>query len=215
MSHRPAAALAVACALLLPACSEEPAVVEATAPATATPVDPAPTTAPADDSAPGADPAPATSDPDDDAAAGVGDPAAATVDPALVEGGAEGQAAADRAKAFLLALVSADADACEMLLSFSDPELPMTAVTADLELCRAQLPATMESTVQAQGLGEEGVEILEAMQIRGAEVQEDTAVIDRDNYSPLFADAMGDATITLRKVDGRWYVDLDAYLRTP
>lgn len=132
-----------------------------------------------------------------------------------VEGGAEGQAAADRAKEFLLALVAADEGACDLLVSFSDPELPMTAVGSDLELCRTQLPVTMAATVEAQGLDEDGVAALEEMEITGADVQGDTAVVDRDNYSPLFADAMGDSTITLRSIDGRWYVDPDAYLQAP
>lgn len=133
-----------------------------------------------------------------------------------VMGGEEGQAAADRAKEFLMALVAADPEACELLLSFSDPEQPMTAIESDLELCQTQLPATMEATVEAQGLGEDGIAVLEAMTITGADVSEDgrTAVVGRDNYSPLFAEAMGDSTITLKNIDDEWYVDLDAYLVT-
>lgn len=155
------------------------------------------TTAPVD-AAPATDEAPATQAPGDDA----------------VMGGAEGQAAAARAKAFLMALVTADPAACDLLLSFSDPERPMATVPSDLELCQAQLPATMEATVEAQGLGEDGVAVLESMQIQGADVQGDTAVVGRDNYSPLFAEAMGDSTITLKRIDDEWYVDLDAYLAT-
>lgn len=198
--------LLAAPALLLAGCSgEEPAVVEATNPVT-TADDAAPTSAAPDDTG-----APADAD---DATSAPSDSAAGTADPDEVEGGADGQAAADRAKEFLIALVTADADACGMLLSFSDPDQPMTAVASDLELCETQLPATMEATVEAQGLGEEGVAILEAMQITGANVQGDLAVVDQDNYSPLFAEAMGDSTITLKKIDGQWYVDIDAYLET-
>lgn len=202
--------LLAAPALLLAGCSgEEPAVVEATSPVTA-PDGAATTTGPSDEAA--ATDAPADGD---SATSAPGDEAAGTAGPDEVEGGAEGQAAADRAKEFLLALVTADADACGMLLSFSDPDQPMTAIESDLELCETQLPATMKATVEAQGLGEEGVGILEAMQITGADVQDDIAVVDKDNYSPLFADAMGDSTITLKKIDGEWYVDIDAYLETP
>lgn len=199
--------LIAAPALLLAACSgEEPADIEATAPA---PDDTRRTTGnPADG---GATAAAA----EDDASTTPADGASGTADPDEVEGGAEGQAAADRAKEFLVALVKADASACGMLLAFSDPDQPMTAVESDLELCETQLPATMKATVQAQGLGQEGVEILEAMQITGADVQGDIAVVDQDNYSPLFADSMGDSTITLKNVDGQWYVDIDAYLQTP
>lgn len=197
-------------ALLLAACDSDADPDDPTAGNTATEVvapttqapppadsDDATTTAPLD-GAPATDEAPATQAPGDDE----------------VIGDEEGQAAAARAKAFLMALVTADPAACDLLLSFSDPERPMTAVPSDLELCQTQLPATMEATVEAQGLGEDGVAVLESMQIQGADVDEDTAVVGRDNYSPLFAEAMGDSTITLKRIDGEWYVDLDAYLAT-
>lgn len=135
-------------------------------------------------------------------------------DPADVMSGAEGQAAADRAEQFLHALVAADPEACSMVLSLSDPERPMTDVPSDLEMCRTQLPATMAATVEAQGLGEEGVAVLEEMEIRGADVQGDTAVTGPDNYSAQLEEAMGEATITLRRIDDAWYVDLDAFLAT-
>lgn len=202
-------------ALLLTACDGGGEVVEATDPAT-TPDAQVATTAPGDDTASATSQTPA-----DDASATTAptttpaDGAAGTASPEDVEGGADGQAAADRAKAFLIALVSADEEACDMLLSFTDLERPMTDVPSDLELCQTQLPATMQATVEAQGLDEEGVAILETMRITGADVQGDTAVVDKDNYSPLFADAMGDSTITLKKIDGEWYVDIDAYLESP
>lgn len=203
-------ALLAAPVLLLTACDGgDGEVVEATSPA-ATPDAQVATTGPDDDAATATSPA-------DDAGATTApaDDAAGTAAPGDVEGGADGQAAADRAKAFLIALVSADEEACDMLLSFTDLERPMTDVPSDLELCQTQLPATMQATVEAQGLDEEGVAILETMRITGADVQGDTAVVDKDNYSPLFADAMGDSTITLKKIDGEWYVDIDAYLETP
>ncbi|WP_151525685.1 hypothetical protein [Serinicoccus kebangsaanensis] len=154
----------------------------------------------------------------DDAAGETGAPpddAAITTGGSGVEGGEEGQAAADRAKEFLLALVDADPAACGHILSFSDTTLPMREVPEDLELCEEQLPETMASAVQAQGLGEEGRDILDAMQIRGADVEGDTAVIDQDNYSELFAESMGDSTITLVRIDGEWFVDVDRFLAEP
>lgn len=210
--------LIAAPALLLGACSgEEAKVTEASTPVTTPgalrPTDDATVTTQGDD-APSSAPAPATSAPATSTPTTDDDQASASAHPD-VEGGAEGQAAADRAKAFLLSLVKADPAACDLLLSFTDPEQPMTAVESDLELCRTQLPETMRSTVEAQGLGEEGVAILEAMQITGAQVDGDVAVIDQDNYSELFAEAMGDSTITLRRLGGEWYVDIDAYLETP
>lgn len=197
-------ALAASAALVLAACdggetADDAATDDAVAPTTQAPApdDQDVTTAPADDDAV-TDEAPATQTPDDDG----------------VMGGEEGQAAADRAKEFLMALVTADPEACNLLLSFSDPDRPMSAIPSDLELCEVQLPATMEATVEAQGLGEDGIAVLDSMQIRGADVDGDTAVVGRDNYSPLFAEAMGDSTITLKRIDGEWYVDLDAYLAT-
>lgn len=197
-------AWAAASALLLTACdgdtADDGATEDAVSPTTLAPVpDDEGATAPVD----------ADTDTTTDAA-----PATQTPGEGEVMGGEEGQAAADRAKEFLMALVTADAGACELLLSFSDPEQPMTAIPSDLELCQTQLPATMEATVEAQGLGEDGIAVLESMQIRGAAVDGDTAVVGRDNYSPLFAEAMGDSTITLQRIDGEWYVDLDAYLAT-
>lgn len=128
------------------------------------------------------------------------------------EGGAQGQAAADRAKEFLLALVDADPAACGLILSFSDTTRPMREVESDLELCEIQLPETMAATVAAQGMTEEERAILEAMQITGADVREGdpaTAVVDADNYSDLFADSMSGATMILVRLDGEWFVDLD------
>lgn len=165
----------------------------------------------------------ADSEADSGAATAEADTTTATADDAAsttqagdeVEGGAEGQAAADRAKEFLLALVDADPAACDLMLSFSDADRPMAEVSDDLELCRTQLPDTMAGAVEAQGLGEEGRSILEAMQITGADVQADTAVIDQDNYSALFAESMGEASITLVKIDDQWFIDVDRFLQTP
>lgn len=151
----------------------------------------------------------------DDAAASTapGDAAGATsAAPEDVEGGEQGQAAADRAKEFLVAIVGADPAACAMMLSFSDTSRPMADLPEDLELCEEQLPEIMEPAIEAQGLGEEGQEIMQAMRITGAEVDGDLAVIDRDNYSSIFSDMMGESTITLQQVDGEWYVDVDRFL---
>ncbi|WP_181009804.1 hypothetical protein [Ornithinimicrobium sufpigmenti] len=221
--RRTLTAVVASAALLLAACNGdaaddaatgEAATDEAVAPAATQTGGPAPDDSPdnAPDDTPDNDDA--TTAPVDDAA--VTDDAEATQAPGgdSVMGGEDGQAAAARAKEFLMALVTADPEACELLLSFSDPERPMVAVPSDLELCRTQLPATMEATVEAQGLGEDGIAVLESMQIRGADVEGDTAVVGRDNYSPLFAEAMGDSTITLKRIDDEWYVDLDAYLAT-
>ena len=206
--RRTLTAAVASAALLLAACDGD-ATEDATTGDPATGVVAPTTEAPRD-----SDDATTTTAPVDDAA--VTDEAPATQAPVddEVMGGEEGQAAADRAKQFLMALVTADPEACELLLSFSDPDRPMTDIPSDLELCQTQLPATMEATVEAQGLGDDGIAVLESMQVRGADVDGDTAVVGRDNYSPLFAEAMGDSTITLRRIDGEWYVDLDAYLAT-
>lgn len=217
--RRPLTALLAAPLLLLGACSGDADVVEVSAP-----TETAAGEAEADDDgatetaapAPGDDTTATTAPPA--AGATEGDTAAGTADAAddgEVEGGAEGQAAADRAKEFLLALVDADPAACDLMLSFTDTTRPMRDVDEDLELCRQQLPDTMAGAVEAQGLGEEGRSILEAMQITGADVDGDTAVIDQDNYSELFAESMGGSSITLVKVDDEWFVDVDRFLQAP
>ncbi|WP_298748998.1 hypothetical protein [uncultured Serinicoccus sp.] len=200
--RRPLMALLAAPALFLAACDGGAEVVETTG----------------GTSAEGTDDAALTS------GAGASDETAATDDAAVtsaapdgVEGGEEGQAAADRAKEFLLALVDADPAACGLMLSFTDTSRPMSEVPEDLELCEEQLPETMSAAVEAQGLGEEGRDILGAMQLRGAEIgaEGDTAVIDEDNYSELFAESMGDSTITLVRIDGEWFIDVERFLQTP
>ena len=202
--RRPLMALLAAPALLLAACNGGAEVVEATG-------DESTTDAAGDDAA-----LTSAADPTDEAAAG-DDAAVTSAAPDGVEGGEEGQAAADRAKEFLLALVDADPAACGFMLSFTDTSRPMEQVPEDLALCEEQLPETMSAAVEAQGLGEEGRDILGAMQITGAEVgaEGETAVIDEDNYSELFAESMGDSTITLVKIDGTWFVDVERFLETP
>ncbi|WP_130012734.1 hypothetical protein [Serinicoccus sediminis] len=203
--RRPLMALLAAPALLLAACDGGAEVVETSEDASTT-------------DAAGDDDAAITSAPDPTEEAAAGDDAAVTsAAPDGVEGGEEGQAAADRAKEFLLALVDADPAACGFMLSFTDTSRPMEQVPEDLALCEEQLPETMSAAVEAQGLGEEGRDILGAMQITGAEVgaEGETAVIDEDNYSELFAESMGDSTITLVKIDGTWFVDVERFLETP
>ncbi|WP_122261222.1 hypothetical protein [Ornithinimicrobium cerasi] len=204
-----AATLAVP-VLLLTACDDGGEVVEApTATATSDADAATGTTEPA---APPADTA-ATSDSastTETAAPPADDAAVTSTAPGDVEGGADGQAAADVAKEFFVASVLAEPEACDLLISFTDPETPMVEVETDLEQCRQILPAAMSADVEAQGLdSEEQIAILEAMQISGAEVDGDTATVDKDNLSELFQDALGEEVITLTRIDGTWYVDLD------
>lgn len=207
-------ALLAAPAVLLGACSgDDPDTVDVTEPVGTV-------SAPGPEA--GDDAGSATTEPpsgaDDGAAttqAGADDESATTDPGGDVEGGPDGQAAADRAKEFLLALVDADPAACDLMLSFSDTGRPMVDVADDLELCRTELPDTMAGAVDAQGLGEEGRSILEAMRITGADVSGDTAVIDQDNYSELFAESMGESSITLVKIDDEWFVDVDRFLQNP
>ncbi|GAA5166839.1 hypothetical protein [Ornithinimicrobium tianjinense] len=164
----------------------------------------------------------ATQTADDTAATGgpTGDATASTAAPSdgeggEAEGGEEGQAAADVAQAFFVAYIQADPDACDLLLSFSDPSVPMADAEDDLEVCREVLPAAVSGEVDAQQVdAQEQAEILEATQIRGAAVDGDSAVVDRDNLSELLQDVLGDEVIALRKVDGTWYVDLDRSFQT-
>ncbi|MFX0538417.1 hypothetical protein ACQBAT_02465 [Ornithinimicrobium sp. Y1847] len=203
-------------ALFLGACdtggdSTEPTpTTEADSPTETTPVEDGTETGTADD-AETTDDAAADSTQDSAAETEVDD--AATTDTAAstadVPGGEEGQAAADVARAFFMATIEADEAACDYLISFSDVDRPMKDVDSDMELCQEVLPAAMEAQAEAQELGAEERAVLEAMRINGAQVEGDTAIVDRTNLSELFREALGDEVITLRKIEGDWYVDLD------
>lgn len=188
-------------ALILAGCSGDDTGPDASDVPTAA-EEPVVTAPPADSGQPTSAPAEA------DAATATADPAASTALPeGEVEGGEEGQAAADVAKAFYVAMIDADAKVCDHLLSFSDAEKPMKDHESDYETCQELLPEVL-----GEDLPEDSAElaaIVEAMQIRGADVDGDTAVIDSDNYSELFARTIGQDPITLRKIDGEWYIDLD------
>lgn len=156
---------------------------------------------------------------DDDGADGEATTATATPgdagDAADAEGGADGQAAADVAAAFLVAMVNAEPEACDYLLSFTDLERPMTAVRSDHEMCTELLPEILRAETEAQGLDAEMAAELDGLVIDGADVEGDTAVVDADNYPPDLATSMGDAAMTLKRIDDRWYVDLDNSFAVP
>lgn len=144
-----------------------------------------------------------------------GDGTGSTAAPGDVEGGEEGQAAADVAAAFLVAMVNAEPEACDHLLSFTDLERPMTDVEADYEMCTELLPEVLRAETEAQGLDDQVAAELEGLVISGADVDGDTAVVDADNYPPDLATSMGDAAMTLKRIDDRWYVDLDNSFAVP
>lgn len=144
-----------------------------------------------------------------------GQGATATAAPGVVADGQDGQAAADVAAAFLVAMVNAEPEACDYLLSFTDPERPMTAVESDYEMCVELLPEILRAETEAQGVDEDVVAELEGLVIEGAEVDGDTAVIDQDNYPPDLALSMGNAAMTLKQIGGQWYVDLDSSFAVP
>lgn len=143
------------------------------------------------------------------AAPGEADGAGSTAAPEDGDGGADGQAAADVAAAFLVAMVNAEPEACDYLLSFTDLERPMTDVRSDHEMCTELLPEILRAETEAQGLDAEIAAELDGLVIDGADVDGDTAVVDADNYPPDLATSMGDAAMTLKRIDDRWYVDLD------
>lgn len=120
------------------------------------------------------------------------------------EGGAEGQAAADRTKEWLVAFVNADESVCDMMLDL-DSEGPMVDNQAHYDVCVATLPSQASAEFT-----EEQASLFSAVEITGADVQGDTAVVDKDNFSDIFAEGIGDTSFTLKKIDGEWYVDLNA-----
>jgi hypothetical protein len=187
--------------LLLSACgSDEPQVIEPDTQTTTTP-------APADDVETTTGPTAAP----DAVATTSGDTATSTDDAATTtgpaadepEGGEEGQAAADRAKEWLVAFVNGEEAVCDYMLDLSS-EGPMTARQGDYDTCTTVIPSMAGEMFPAEVAG-----IIELMEISGADVRGDTAVIDRDNFSELFAEGFGDDYITLKKFDGQWYVDMN------
>ena len=205
--------------LLLSACgSDEPEVEDATtseteevteeAPATEEPeeetTDAAPTTEEPTDAAP------TTEEPaeDSETTEAPGDDAEATQAPGAGgegEGGAEGQAAADRAKEWLVAFVNAEESVCDMMMDL-DSEGPMVDNQAHYDVCVSTFPS---QAGELFGDTPELAGIIESMEIKGADVQGDTAVIDKDNFSQLFAEGMGNQVITLQKFDGEWLIDMN------
>lgn len=129
-----------------------------------------------------------------------------------VEGGAEGEAAAQVATDFLVAMIGADPEACDHMVSFTDLEKPMAEVEDDYDACVTLLPEVLQPELEAQGLDDADPGVLEAVTIRGADVAEDgeSAVVDEDNFTDLFAESMDGESLSLRKIEDRWYVDLDA-----
>ena len=202
MRRAPGAAAAVAALVLVGCTDDEPATDGATSPA--------PTGA-AQTASPEGEGQTATAAPTGE------DGTSSTAGPGGVEGGEDGQAAADVAAAFLVAMVNAEPEACDHLLSFTDLERPMTDVEADYEMCTELLPEVLRAETEAQGLDddEQVAAELEGLVIRGADVDGDTAVVDADNYPPDLATSMGDAAMTLKRIDDRWYVDLDNSFTTP
>ncbi|MDQ3382583.1 MAG: hypothetical protein M3519_02155, partial [Actinomycetota bacterium] len=75
---------------------------------------------------------------------------------------------------------------------------------ADMDLCVDMIPSMAGSMFDAEMAG-----IIESMEINGATIQGDTAVVGRDNFSEMFGEGIGDQEITLKLIDGEWYVDLN------
>lgn len=197
-----------ASALLLTGCDDSTSSADPTTPEETAPVTQAPTTQATDDAEETQDAAAPTDD-----AAGVTtgpDDAASTTAPGEreIQGGEDGQAAADVVKSFFIAMVEADPAVCDHLLSFTDPTRAMPDHPSDYETCQELLPPVLERDVAPEG-DAELAGIIGAMNIYGADVDGDTAVVDEDNYSELFAQTVGSEPITLRRIDGSWYIDLD------
>lgn len=196
-----ATALAVP-ALLLAGCSDD-TTTPAVTPSVETPTQTTPVEGPDEEAATSEAPVDEA-----EATSAAPDQAGSTGAPREIEGGAEGEAAAAVVKSFFTAMIAADVAVCDHLLSFSDPAKSMKSHTSDYETCRELLPPVLEQDIAPEG-GEELAGIIEAMNIYGADVDGDTAVVDADNYSELFAETVGQDPITLRKIDGAWYIDLD------
>lgn len=117
-------------------------------------------------------------------------------------GGAEGQAAADRAEEFMVALVGAEPEFCRLLVGFNG-DAPMTHSPDELRLCEQNVVPALEGQIS-----EEEAAVIEVIEIDGAAVDGDTARVTALNFGGIFADGFDDADIVLQRFDGQWYVDL-------
>lgn len=140
---------------------------------------------------------PTTSPPVDGA-----DDAAATSAPAEPPTRAE-RRAAHRAEQWLVAFVRGEEQVCDYMLDLSG-EAPMTASDSDYAICVDMIPP-----LARERFDRETAEVIELVEITGADVEGDRAVITREHFSELFAEGLGDQRIELRRVDGAWYVDLE------
>ena len=164
------------------------------------------TQAPGDDSAMTSDTAAttATSAPRGDTAESTGDSAQATTGPdAGVEGGSEGQAAADVTKKFITALSESDPSMCNYMANLQGEGTgPLKDDKELLDICKETIPGQTRGAIT-----EEQAAILGVMEISGADVQGDTAKVDKDNFSDLFAAGFAEQTFVLKKFDGEWFID--------
>ena len=115
----------------------------------------------------------------------------------------DGQAAADRTKEWLVAFVNGEESVCDMMLDLSS-EGPMKDSETDYQLCLTTFPSMASEMFDAEMAG-----IIESMEITGAEVTGDTAIVGKDNFSDMFSASMGDQVITLKMIDGEWFVDMN------
>ncbi len=120
-----------------------------------------------------------------------------------VQGGEDGQAAAAVTKDFMVALANADPEICGLLMDFTG-SAPMSESQEDMDLCEQVLPTTLEGMIT-----EEQASIIELIEVNGADIEGDTATVDKDNFSELFGEGFGDDSIVLQKFDDTWYIDLD------
>lgn len=193
-------------ALLLSACGgddDEPSVEEPASSSTETTEDAAVEAAEPEAEATTEEPTGDAAGSTGDAAGSTGDAAGSTAGPGEVEGGAEGEAAAAVTKQFMVALANADPEICNLLLDFTGSG-PMTESQENMDLCEQVLPSTLEGMIT-----QEQASIIELIEVDGADIDGDSATVDKDNFSELFAEGFGDEAIALRKFEDTWYVDLD------
>ncbi|MCK0113669.1 hypothetical protein MWU75_16095 [Ornithinimicrobium sp. F0845] len=120
------------------------------------------------------------------------------------ESSADGQAAADRTKEWLVAFVNGEEAVCDMMLDL-DSEGTMKDDETDYPICVATFPSLASEMFDTETAG-----IIESMEISGADVDGDTAVVNKTHFSELFGAGMGEEVITLKKIDGEWFVDMNA-----
>lgn len=124
--------------------------------------------------------------------------------PALAAcGSSDEDSAAKAAEDFIHAYADGDEKACDLMTS-EDGSKPLKDDQSTYDECKGS------ASQMPQILGESAQKMKDT-KITGAEVDGDTATVKKEHIDgPLADEAKDDEGMTLKKIDGDWYVDLSS-----